>query len=467
MPSRQDQLHSYQFTVQRVVAALVMRETDPAQSPFRRAAGATLVSVLIAAIALGGVAVYGLIVGGGSNKWQDDAAVIVEQESGAQYVYRKGKLHPVLNYASALLIIGSGTPKTVRVSSKSIEGATRGALLGIPDAPESLTPAKRLTGYPWTVCSTEVVGGPSPGTRSVLFVGADPRGGTALGDNAVLMQDVEGRLHLFWRNRRHVIRESRVVLAVLGATSAPRVRAAPGLINSVPAGADLGPMEIPGLGEDFAPIAEAKVGQVFVIKSQGGGEQYAVAMRGGLAGITPLQANLLLSDQETSTVNREQATELSLADFTRIDKLPEAVSGGAAPPPTAPKFASAESGAVCAVIRADSGVAELRAGVPPPEVSDAVATGARSAQGTVLADYVKVPAGRGAVVEAMPAPGAPGSLSIVTSLGRRYAVPDAEVLGVLGYGGVRPVRLPAGVVALLPGGPGLDPAAARVPVGQG
>ena len=47
MPSRQDQLHSYQFMVQRVVAALVMRETDPAQSPFRRAAGASLASVLV------------------------------------------------------------------------------------------------------------------------------------------------------------------------------------------------------------------------------------------------------------------------------------------------------------------------------------------------------------------------------------------------------------------------------------
>src|SRR5215217_6301502 len=50
MPSRQDQLHSYQFSVQRVVSALVMRETDPAQAPFRRAAGATLASILLAVV---------------------------------------------------------------------------------------------------------------------------------------------------------------------------------------------------------------------------------------------------------------------------------------------------------------------------------------------------------------------------------------------------------------------------------
>src|ERR1700754_1463758 len=117
MPSRQDQLQSYQFMVQRVVAALVMRETDPAQSPFRRAAGATLASLLVSAIALGGAAVYGAFVGGGGQGWKNESAVIIEKESGARYVYRQGRLRPVLNYASALLILGgTGQPKTVSVS---------------------------------------------------------------------------------------------------------------------------------------------------------------------------------------------------------------------------------------------------------------------------------------------------------------------------------------------------------------
>src|SRR3712207_5522871 len=154
MPSRQDQLHSYQFAVQRVVAALVMRETDPAQSPFRRAAGATLAGVLVAAIALGGVAAYGAIVGGGSKSWRNDKAVIVEKESGARYVYRNERLHLVVNYASALLLVGSAPPKTVLVSRRSIEGVPRGAPLGIPDAPDSLPAANRVVGVPWSVCSS-------------------------------------------------------------------------------------------------------------------------------------------------------------------------------------------------------------------------------------------------------------------------------------------------------------------------
>src|SRR5207244_1044365 len=121
MASRQDQLHSHQFTVQRVVSALVMRETDPERSPFRRTAGATLAGVLFAVLALAGVAVYGVFAPGGGN-WRDGSAVIVEKESGARYVYLGGALHPVPNFASALLVIGSPQAHTVTVARSAIDG---------------------------------------------------------------------------------------------------------------------------------------------------------------------------------------------------------------------------------------------------------------------------------------------------------------------------------------------------------
>ncbi|MEV1160060.1 type VII secretion protein EccB, partial [Micromonospora chokoriensis] len=61
-----------------------------------------------------------------------------------------------------------------------------------------------------------------------------------------------------------------------------------------------------------------------------------------------------------------------------------------------------------------------------------------------------------------PPPGATGgAVSVVTDLGRRYVLADREVLPMLGYGGVRPLRLPAGLVSLVPAGATLDPAAAR------
>jgi hypothetical protein len=76
------------------------------------------------------------------------------------------------------------------------------------------------------------------------------------------------------------------------------------------------------------------------------------------------------------------------------------------------------------------------------------------------ADRVVVEPGRGAVVSAVP-----GALSVVSEMGIRYPVPGADVLAMLGYEGVSPVRIPSNVVTLLPAGPVLDPVTARTPAG--
>jgi type VII secretion protein EccB len=474
MPSRQDQLHSYQFMVQRVVAALVMRETDPAQSPFRRAGAAALASVLVAAIALAGVGVYGLIVGGGSTNWRDEQAVIVEEDTGALFVYRDQKLHPVLNYASALLIIGSATPKTVNVSRKSIDGVARGTPLGIADAPDSLAQAQRLVGTPWTLCSTLPTQGASA-PKSVLLVGPDaggnaPTSGSALGDQGLLVRDIAGGTHLIWHNARHRISNQNLVLSALGWSSQQPITMAPALINAVPAGADLRPIDIPGRGEPSSQVPNATVGEVFVVQSQGGERQYAVAMRNGLAEITQVQADLILTDPNTKRlVGQKSPNSLGQADFGSARKATSLVPQGAqAPPAQTPNLVTQDSGATCAVIRDDTGVAEMRVRATVPDVSNATPTGARTTDGTALADLVVVQPGRGAVVESASAPGATGgALSVVTDQGVRYAVANRGVLAMLGYGSVQPVRVPANLVALLPAGRALDPDAARAPAVRG
>lgn len=463
MPSRQDQLHSYQFMVQRVVAALVMRETDPPQSPFRRAAGATLASVLIAVIAFGGVAIYGAFVGGGATNWRDGDAVIVVEGSGARYVYQDEKLHPVLNYTSGLLIVGASEPRTVKVSAKSIEGVPRGNPLGIVDAPDALPAADRLVGAPWTVCSMRADAGGSA-ARSALLVGAAPSGGRALGDDGVLARHPDGSLHLIWHNRRYLLRDRDLVLTALTWTSQRPVPVAPALLNALPAGADLARIPVPGQGEPSLAVPDARIGDVFVVESQGGGRQYAVAQRDGLAGITQVQADLLITAQG----RQSKPTPMSQGRFNDIRKLPELVpSDAAAPPATTPKLADPGNGVVCGEVRDDSGVSEIRVGADAPKVDGLPRTGARSSAGGALADYIVVPPGRGAVVEAAAAPGATGgAISVVTDLGRRYAVAAPDVLGMIGYGAVKPLRLPASLVALVPAGAALDPVAARGPAPQ-
>ncbi|SBT67137.1 type VII secretion protein EccB [Micromonospora sediminicola] len=454
MASRQDQLHSYQFAVQRAVAALVMRETDPARSPFRRLAGAGLASVLVAAIALGGVALYGLFTGGGS-AWRDTAAVIVEKESGARFVYREEKLHPVLNYASALLIIGAERPKTVLVTRRAIEGVPRGLPLGIADAPDSLPAAGRLVRDGWTLCSSVTVEAGRAEARSTLLIGRDAPGGRPLGDQGLLVRHPDGGLHLIWHDRRYLLRDTDRVLAALAATRERAVPVAAPLLNTVPAGADLVPPPVGDLGAPSEGVDGAEVGDVYLVRNSGGGRQYAVAGRGGLAGITKLQAALLLA-----RTGQGEPEPITLGRFAALPKLPDLVpTGPAAPPAVPPRLAMSEGGALCARAGDDTGVREMRLGATAPDPAAAARTaGGRDG----LADQVVVEPGRGALVEAAAAPGATGgAVCVVTDLGRRYALTGADVPGMLGYAGVRPVRLPASLVDLLPAGSPLDPEAAR------
>ncbi|MEU2612192.1 type VII secretion protein EccB [Micromonospora sp. NPDC007271] len=452
MPSRQDQLHSYQFTVQRAVAALVMRETDPAQSPFRRLAGAGLASALVAVIALGGVALYGLFTGGGSS-WRDPDAVIVEKESGARFVYREDRLHPVLNYASALLIIGADRPRTVLVSRRAIDGVPRGLPLGIADAPDSLPAPGRLASEAWTVCSVDDTGAGRREVRSALLIGRGTTGGRPLGEQAVLLRHPDDRLHLLWRGRRYLLRDPDRVLAALAATRARAVPVAPALLNTVPAGADLAPPPVRHLGAPSDRVTGATVGDVYLVRNSGGGRQYAVAERDGLAGITELQAALLLA-----RTGQGDPKPITLGRFAALPKLPDrAPTGPAAPPAVPPRLATVDGGALCARVGDDTGVPDVRVGARLPDLAAA----ARTAGGG-LADQVVVEPGRGAVVEAVTAPGAAGgAVCVVTDLGRRYVLAGPDVLGMLGYPGVRPLRLPASLVSLVPAGSPLDPTAAR------
>ncbi|KWV31776.1 type VII secretion protein EccB [Micromonospora rifamycinica] len=455
MPSRQDQLHSYQFTVQRAVAALVMWETDPARSPFRRLAGAGLASVLVAAIGLGGFALYGLFAGGGSS-WRDTGAVIVEKESGARFVYRDGRLHPVLNYASALLIVGADRSRTVLVSRRSIEGVPRGLPLGIADAPDSLPAPGRLSTAPWTVCSWEPADTARAAPRSALLIGREAAGGRLLAEEAVLARHPDGVLYLIWHQRRHLVRDPARVLAALATTRERAVPAAPALLNTLPVGVDLAPPALAGLGEPSAEVVGAVIGEVYLVRNSGGGRQYAVAGRDGLAGITELQAALLMA-----RTGQDEPEPITLGRFAALPKLPDLVqTGPTAPPPAPPRLAGADGGALCARVGDDAVVRDVRVGTAAPDLTAAARTVGRA--GGVRVDHVLVEPGRGAVVESVAAPDAEGgAVSVVTDLGRRYVLADAAVLGMLGYPGVTPMRLPAGLVSLVPAGSTLDPVAAR------
>jgi len=463
MASRRDQLQSYQFLVQRVVSALVMRETDPAQSPFRRLTSSAFASVMVAVVALAAVGVYGVIRPGGKDTWRSGDAVIVEKETGTRYVYREGKLHPMANYTSALLLLGNAS-KPLSVSRNSLVGVARGPRLGIPDAPDDLPSPDRILGAPWTLCSQqqEDESGELVPT-SVLVVGEEPSGGRALGDRAVLVEDVKTRKpYLIWHNHRYEIAGDKVFDALV-ISQERRIQVGGAWLNSLPAGEPLEPMPISGRGEPSNAVSGAVVGQVFVVTTQSGERQFYVALRNELAPITEVQADILL------TGDTKTAKELAPGVAADAPKSAPPPVGDEQPPAQRPDIEQVSDNrtAVCAAFNDAGSAPSVLVNAAVRGADDAIRTSAQTSDGTALADRVLLEPGWGSVVEAMPSPDAKsGTLYLVTDQGERYPVGSAEVLAVLGYGKERPVRLPASLVVRIPEGPALNPLAAARPAVQ-
>jgi type VII secretion protein EccB len=481
MPSRQDQMHSYQFMVSRVVAALVMRETDPAQSPFRRVAAATVAGFALGAFALIAVGAYGVVQSGGSTKWKDANVVIQEKETGAKYIRRDGVLHPVLNYASALLAADGPGARTVTVAHESLNTAPRGVPWGIVDAPDSLPPVKRLTSQGWTVCSRRT----GNGVASTLFVGTPPVGGGELVGHpgteldhpvgkALLLSTPDGADYLVWDGFRHLIHDpDRVYAALLWGNR--RIPAATALVNAIPAGQDI---RVPDFGADRGKSAVApaggRIGQVYKFRrTEGGRTEYLAPVSGGVVFLSTLEATLVLNDPRVGAGRTEAAEIRNRAELPGLIDAARPLAPRDTPgalPESPPELVEQAPTSICT---GATGSAEkirldpVRYNVAVPDEAGTPTVGA-SRTGTVLADQIVIAPGSGALVESVSSASAPsGQVCIVTDLGIQYAVPSSDAQARLGYGGRKPVRMPAELVALLPRGPSLDPAvAARAPVGR-
>ena len=477
MASRGDQLHSHQFTLQRVVSALAMRDANPTSSPLRRIGGALFASVMVAVLALAAAGIYGVLRPGGDGTWRSGDAVIIEKESGARFVLRAGVLHPVPNYSSALLLLGSPEHTTATVSRASLSRVPRGVPLGIPGAPDVLPAASDLISSPWTVCSRAPAAGSAPsGVESVLFIGSDvvpvAAGGSVaavprLGAAAILAQDQDGGLHLVWRGRRFAIHDPGVMLAAMGWRGQAPTPVATPVLNALPAGADLAGIL------NAVPIVErgrmsrldgVRVGEIFQVESQSGNRQFAVALADGLADITQVQADLVLADNPDVIARPRQLTQAEYVSTPHTDSLIPA--GDDAPPATTPELARpATQGGVCASFADGAVVVEVTLPVSLAPAAGEIRTRVRApVDGAAVAvgvDWVSVSPGRAVIVEGLAHPGAPaGLIAFVSDLGNYHAVPSRDVLTWLGYGEVRPVRVPASVVTLLPSGPALDPVSA-------
>lgn len=426
MASRSDQLHSHQFMLRRVVGALAMRDPDPASSPLRRIGGALFAGIMVAALALAAVGVYGVLRPGVGDSWRTGNTLVIEEETGARFIYRDGVLHPVVNYSSALLILGAAEPTRARVPRSSLVGVPRGAVWGIPGAPDLLPGANDLLTTGWTLCSRapgqtsgqtsgqasagsslagsagavgDAAGGPA---ESVLLVGTALSGtglsgtapsGTALSGTALSGTAPSGTAPsgtalpdaglagpvVLLGQRGLIVRDTGGVLhllwnnrryaitdpdLVLAALAWPRQ----GVVSAATALLNAVPA-----GADLgrlrferadrdSPVPGLRVGQVFVVTNQSGGRQFGVAQSSGLAEITPVQADLLIADGANGLGGKP--TEIGQAQYLAAAKAPSLVpTGDAAVPSRAPEPMSVGPTGTTSIC------ASFTDGAGPPEVT--------------------------------------------------------------------------------------------------
>ncbi|QMU78797.1 type VII secretion protein EccB [Streptacidiphilus sp. PB12-B1b] len=203
MASRRNELNAYTFSRRRTVAAFLQPSSGGNEEDAPRALRAIVPSVVAGALAVAGFGAYGMIKPSAPLNWQKANAVIVGKQSTTRYVVLGGVLHPVLNIASARLLLGAGST-VVTVDDSVLDSGTvpHGALVGIPYAPDSLPTAKDAgAAKTWAYCDRPASDGQG-GTDQKLFVlgGADAHavsgGGTLDARHALYVQGPDGTTYL-------------------------------------------------------------------------------------------------------------------------------------------------------------------------------------------------------------------------------------------------------------------------------
>lgn len=455
MQTQKDRVHAYQFLIGRMASALVSGDPSPAEPPDRGHRLGLYSGLVLGVLVAVGFWVYGLIVPGGNDVWQEPGVIIVEEETGNRYLYLDGALRPAMNQASALLALGPDT-RVEMVSRSSMSGLPHGAPIGIPAAPDAVPgPGDLLTG-PWLLCLTSPAG--EPPTMSMVadlgHAGAKPS--VVADDRYVLVQSARGKRYLVLQGVKYPLGNARVPVS-LGLPSVEPVPAPDVWLAALRDGPLLAAARIPEAGEDGPAVAgvERVVGDVFRQRMSNDSEQFYVLRADGLAPMSRTEFALMSARDPGMTPIEVTAPAVAAApmssDTSLRDRLPDML---------APRMVEGlESGGatnrIC-LIQQPYGVS----------VVSVVATVTRYAAGWPLEgdDGAFVPPNKGMLAAAVPL--ADGQKKprryLITDRGIKYPLPDDDSVNALGYGGVAPTPVDADVLAALPTGPTLSRAAVGV-----
>ena len=311
-------------------------------------------------------------------------------------------MFPVANYASALLALDSDSaPERRSVSRKSLAKFERGAMIGIPGAPDSLPDDDQLVRGPWSVCTREAAG-PTGLKRQVTALAAGREvGGRRLGGGEAVVVRSGGTSWVVWKDHRMQLTvPANQVTALTGGPAAVEVPAT--WLNAIPAAGNFGSPQVPRRGEKVPGPrdGEARVGQVFKADTGAGGQAlWYVMLPDGLSQINETQAQLLLRDVETAKAYPGEQVRPLPTDVPSAQQRASATRLlDNSLPPALPKFVDWDTSTpLCAVFPVGSSTARLTVGgsLPAPSAG-ALGSGTAGASGTI--DQMVLPPGGAALM---------------------------------------------------------------------
>lgn len=460
-PTTKWQVGGYRFLVRRMEHALVRRDVRMLHDPMRSQSRALAVGLVVACLGLAGCAALALL------RPQDkigDATVVVGKDSGAMFVRLDETVHPVLNLASARLVVGSPENPTI-VSERELGEFTRGALVGIPGAPSSLPFDEQGDAQTWTVCDTRESTGTVAGTSVLVGSPVHDDDIAPLSDGeSLLWSTPDGTFLAYAGVRARIDLADRAVVRALGLEGARPVEVSAALANAVPVVPDIAPPIVPRAGDKPTyDIGGKSIGSV--VKVSGVDVRYYVVLAEGIQVVSEATAQLITfadsqGSQEIASVEPDvlrQAPTVSVLAVdtfpavrpTIVDSIAEPVSCLSWVPQDAP------DGGPSARLVASSGRT-----LPLDDAQFPVRL-AQADGGGPAADEVYISPGTGGFVQTTGIASTSlrrDAMFFVSDTGVRFGVADADAVEALGFG--PPARAPWQIVELLGRGPTLSRTAA-------
>ncbi|MDX3855717.1 type VII secretion protein EccB [Streptomyces sp. AK02-01A] len=514
MASRRDELNAYTFAKKRTVAAFLQPSPTGTEEGAPRPLRAVVPGLIVGALVLAGFGAWGMFKPNAPKDWAAPGTkVIVGKESTTRYVVLttgKGKdketlLHPVLNLASARLLLTPQQFAVIQVSDSILDSGKppRGPILGIPYAPDRLpTDQEAAKAKRWAVCE-QPGGGKGSSVQKAAFVLADRDFSRTEGKQRLTGGQV---LYVKGQNgTRHLVDAGGTKYELSGAPGDNLTRALIGLnrepqavtddwLATLHTGSPVDFPEIPGEVGDRANAGggltegQDRVGMVLLAQT-GSGPQHYVVLPGKVQPVSDFTAWLLINSPQTDKLNMAgRAATVDAASFA-----PESGFFGAEfhwPARKAAQVNTAGGAAardtVCSVLRTvdDKGATTLSTWAGPAYPAEITAGGTSTyvTPGSGLL-YTQV---RGEQTRP------DGSLFLVTDTGLRYAVqsngdsdaarsdigtgdqqkqqdgrPEPSQAQIrLGYEKVTPALVPIAWSEFLSKGPRLDTNSARQPQGS-